>query len=40
MDDHNIDGAGGKTKLTTKYLVVRKDDATGDVIGCTAATLS
>ena len=39
-DDHNIDGAGGNTKLTGLRLLVRKDTATGDVIGCTKANLS
>ena len=40
IDDHNIDGAGGKTKLTTMHLLVRKDSATGDVLACTKAMLA
>ena len=40
VDDHNIDGADSKTLLTNLYLVVRKDSATGDVIGCTDDMLS
>ena len=40
VDDHNIDGADSKTLLTSLYLVVRKDSATGDVIGCTDDMLS
>merc|ERR1711976_180762 len=40
-DDFNIDGAGGKTLLGNKMLIVRKStDMTGDIIGCTAAGLA
>merc|ERR1711893_166919 len=40
-DDFNIDGAGGKTLLSTKRLIVRKStDMAGDIIGCTAAKLA
>jgi len=40
LDTHNIDGAGGKTKLTDLRLVVRSTDSMGAIIGCTSANLA
>merc|ERR1712117_687880 len=40
-DAFNIDGAGGKTKLTDKHIVIRKGtDNTGTLIGCSSAKLA
>jgi len=41
LDTHNIDGAGGKIKLTDQSLVVRSGtDKNGALIGCTSANLA
>merc|ERR1712024_265920 len=40
-DAFNIDGAGTKTKLTDKHIVIRKGtDNTGTLIGCSSAKLA
>ena len=41
LDGFNIDGAGGKKKLSDYYLMVRSGtDNTGNPIGCTAAKIA
>ena len=41
LDTYNIDGAGGNTMLSGKYILVRDGtDSTANLIGCTAATIA